>query len=309
MLSLLRIRQNYNLDLKIKISKIRINIAIDTYGREGLYVSFSGGKDSTVLHHLVKEVEIERFGNVTIPRVFCDTGLEFPELKQFAKKIADIIIRPNMSFKQVLENYGYPVISKTQSMAIRKLTTQNLSDKYRNKLLCGDERGSAGKLSNKWHYLLDAPFKISEQCCDIMKKRPFHKYEKYTDRIAITGVMASESYNREIRYVKDGGCNAFNTKNPQSKPLSVWNTEDILQYVLDNSISIAPVYGQIISENGHLKTTGEQRTGCVFCAYGVNLEKNPNRFQRLKITHPRLYSYCMNDLNMNEVLEYLRVDH
>lgn len=189
--------------MKIKITKNRINSAIDLYGREGLYVSFSGGKDSTALHYLVAEVEIERFGDVKIPRVWCDTGLEYPELKEFAKDIADVIIRPKMSFKQVLDKYGFPIISKSQAMAIRKLRHNNLSDSYRSKLLYGDKRGTAGKLSDKWHYLLEAPFEISEKCCDVMKKRPFHKYEKESGRIPITGVMASESSNREIRYIQD----------------------------------------------------------------------------------------------------------
>lgn len=306
---LLKIRQVYPLFMKIKISKLRINMAIDLYGREELYLSFSGGKDSTVLHYLVAEVEMERFGNIKIPRVWCDTGLEFPELKEFAKSIADIIIRPDMNFKEVLNKYGYPIISKSQAMAIRKLRTQNLSDKYRNKLLYGDERGTAGKLSDKWHYLLYAPFKISEQCCDVMKKRPFHKYEKETGRVPITGVMASESNNREIRYIKDGGCNAFENKNPQSKPLSIWSESDILEYLNTYNLPYASVYGDIIERGDKFITTGESRTGCIFCGLGCHLEVGENRFQRLKKTHPQLHKYCMDQLGMREVLEYINVKY
>lgn len=267
LMKILKIRQAYPLWMKEGISKQRINSAIDLYGREGLYVSFSGGKDSTVLHYLVAEVEIERFGDIQIPRVFVDTGLEFPELKEFVyelkRELGDIVIilRADLNFRQVLNIYGYPIISKSQAMAIRKLTTQNLSDKYRNKLLYGDEKGTAGKLSNKWHYLLEAPFKISEQCCDVMKKRPFHKFGKTTGRIPITGVMANESNNREIRYIKDGGCNAFDNKRPQSKPLSTWLTTDILEYLKVHKKRYCEVYGDIIEKDGKFVTTGEQRTG------------------------------------------------
>lgn len=259
--SLYKIMEEYSVDMKVEVSKSVINAAIDRFGREGLYVSFSGGKDSTVLHHIVKEVELERFGDVQIPRVWCDTGLEFPELKEFAKQIADVTLRPKMSFREVLSKYGYPVISKSQAMAIRKLRTNNLSDKYRKKLLYGDERGTAGKLSDKWHYLLQSDFPISERCCDVMKKRPFHKYEAQTGRIPITGVLASESNNRMIRYFKDGGCNAFDTNYPQSKPLSIWREEDILQYLVENNIEYASVYGDIIKVNEKYQTTGEKRTG------------------------------------------------
>ncbi|WP_346041651.1 phosphoadenosine phosphosulfate reductase family protein [Paraclostridium tenue] len=302
--------------MKIKIAKNRINSAIDLYGREGLYVSFSGGKDSTVLHCLVAEVEIERFGDIKIPRVWCDTGLEYPELKEFARNIADVIIRPKMSFKQVIGKYGYPIISKSQAMAIRKLRHNNLSDAYRNKLLYGDERGTAGKLSNKWHYLLSAPFEISEMCCEIMKKRPFHKYEEITGRVAITGVMASESNNRTIRYVKDGGCNAFENKEPQSKPMSVWTDQDVLEFIYKYKIEITSVYGEIVCEeqlsyfdNSYkYKTTGESRTGCIFCGFGCHMEKGENRFQRMKRTHPQLHSYCMDQLGIKEVLDYIGVE-
>lgn len=314
---ILKIRQKYPLWMKIEISKNRINSAIDLYGREGLYLSFSGGKDSTVLHYLVMEVELERFGDVKIPRVWCDTGLEYPELKEFAKKIADVIIRPKMNFKQVLNKYGFPIISKSQAMAIRKLRHNKLSDAYRDKLLHGDERGTAGKLSNKWHYLLDAPFEISEMCCEVMKKRPFHQYEKETGRVPITGVMASESTNREIRYIEDCGCNAFENKAPQSKPMSVWTDQDVLEFVYKYKIELTSVYGEIkceeqlsfIENSYKYKTTGESRTGCVFCGFGCHMEKGENRFQRMKRTHPQLHKYCMDQLGMKEVLEYIGVKY
>jgi len=74
------------------------------------------------------------------------------------------------------------------------------------------------------------------------------------------------------------------------------------------------VYGDIKKDNnGNLFTTKCQRTGCVFCAYGCHLEKEPNRFQRLKETHPKLWEYCMKPwdeggLGMREVLEYIGVN-
>lgn len=173
----LKMLQALPLDIKVAKSKLRIKDAIDYFGVNGLYISLSGGKDSTVVHHLVAEVEMELWGEIRIPRVFCDTGLEYPELKEHVLELyktlpeeLGIKIRPEKSFKHVLTNYGYPVLSKSHSFAIRKLTKQNLSERYRNKILWGDERGSMGRLPEKYHYLQEADFDISEQCCDVMKK-------------------------------------------------------------------------------------------------------------------------------------------
>lgn len=300
-ISELKMLQALPLDLKVAKTKLRIRDAINHFGYEELYLSFSGGKDSTVLHYLVKEVEMELYKEIRIPRVFVNTGLEYPELVKFVKSFdKDLIeetlieLRPDMTFKEVLTKYGYPVVSKSQAFAIRKLTTQNLTLKYRNKLLHGDEKGTAGKLSNKHHYLLDADFKISEQCCDVMKKKPFRKFEKATWRNPIVGVMAAESVNRQIRYLKDGGCNAFNNKKPQSRPIGFWTEQDILKYIFDNRIEIAKPYGSVYNiDDSKYGTTGESRTGCVFCIFGAHLEKGKNRFERMKESHPQLYDYCI----------------
>jgi len=77
-----------------------------------VYISFSGGKDSTVLSHLVHDLYPD------VPMVFCNTGLEFPEIQSFAKKMGAIFIRPKMMFSEVISRYGYPIISKETSEAI-----------------------------------------------------------------------------------------------------------------------------------------------------------------------------------------------
>ena len=161
-------------------------------------------------------------------------------------------------------------------------------------------------------FLVDAPFKISNKCCDIMKKKPIHVYQKETGMMPIIGTMACESLDR-LHAWKVTGCNAFTGTKIVSKPLSFWTEQDILEYIKKYNLSYASVYGDIIQDkDGKYFTTGCHRTGCVYCAFGCHLEKSPNRFQKLKETHPKLWEYCMKDWNkgglgMKQVLDYIGV--
>ena len=141
------------------------------------------------------------------------------------------------------------------------------------------------KISKKWLKMVDSGFKISEKCCDVMKKEPFHRYQKETGRMPITGVMARESRTRERDYLRYG-CNSFDSKtNPMSKPMAFWMEKDIWDYIEKYNISYSKIYDM-----------GEKRTGCMFCMFGVHLEKGENRFQRMKKTHPKQYDLCINKL-------------
>ena len=145
-----------------------------------------------------------------------------------------------------------------------------------------------------------------------MKKRPMKKYSKETGRVPIIATMANESRSRRATWLRMG-CNAFSGKKPSSQPMSFWTEEDVLEYLYTYQVPYASVYGEIVrTDGGGWTTTGEKRTGCVFCAFGAHLEKAPNRFQRLKITHPKLWDYCMrpweeHGLGMRQVLEYIGI--
>ena len=297
--------QSLPLDIKIMKTKQRICEWIDFYGENGVYISFSGGKDSTVLLHLVREL----YPN--IPAVFVDTGLEYPEIKQFVKTIDNVtILRPEMSFKQVIETYGYPMVSKEQANYLDDIRTS--TPKMRERRINGDAQGRF-KLSKKWYFLIDAPFKVSHRCCLVMKKKPVKKYEKETGRVPFVGLMAEESNLRKQSYLKNG-CNAFESKRPISTPLGFWREKDILEYIYKNNIKIAEAYGDVEKitnsfgeEEYH--TTKCDRTGCVFCGFGVHLEKGENRYQRLEKTHPQLHDYCMNKLGFKEVCEFMDIPY
>lgn len=293
------------LDAKIVKTELRIREFYDHFNGE-VYISFSGGKDSTVL------LDIARSLYPDIPAVFFDTGLEYPELKEFVKTIDNVEIRrPNRSFRQVIEEFGYPIISKR--IAGYVYTAKRDPNSVRAKTLRGEiPTKTFGFGDGKWAYLVDAPFNISDYCCDVMKKQPAHKYQKETGRYPIIGTLAEESISRRNIWLQQG-CNAFNTAEPISRPLSFWTEQDILQYIQDKNLPYASVYGDIKkNRKGKLETTGEDRTGCIFCAFGCHMEKEPNRFQLLKKTHPKLWEYCMKPwdeggLGMKEVLNYINI--
>lgn len=268
---------------------------IKSFYRGQVYVSFSGGKDSTVLKHIVDSMYDD------VPALFVNTGLEYPEIQKFAMSQKNVItVRPEMRFDEVVKTYGYPIVSKEVSKRIVEYHNAEKKGNLENSLAYKEFNGlrnknTGGSFFNKekWNFLVDAPFGISPRCCDVMKKKPAKKYEKETGRKAIIGTMASESFARKKVWLQNG-CNAFESVRPTSQPLSFWTEQDILEYIKKYNVPYcSAVYGDIIEENGKLKTTGRDRTGCLFCAFGISQDGKINRFQRLKETHPRQYEYCI----------------
>lgn len=305
----LKMRQAMNLEDKIRYTQRRIAEWVDHFGTDGVYISFSGGKDSTVLLHIARQLYPE------LKAMFVDTGLEYPEIKQFVKSFANVdMLRPKMMFNEVIEKYGFPIVSKEVSECVDQARKALVSDKYKYRLakIMGtalDKNGNPSKYTcSKWKFLMDAPFKISNQCCSVMKKTPAHLYHRQTGRVPIIGTMASESRLRTQQYLKQG-CNGFANKIPTSTPMAFWTEQDVLQYLHTFNIPYAPVYGEIVIEDGVYKTTGCLRTGCMFCGYGCHLEKEPNRFQKLKHTHPKQYDYIINKLGMGAVLDFIGVPY
>lgn len=387
------------LSIKVRMTKQRLREFVDfAGGPDGGYISFSGGKDSTVLLTIAREMY------PGIKACFSDTGLEFPEIREFVRTWDNVDwIRPRMTFKQVIEKYGYPMISKEVSevvsgarrffydylektngklrypydfarlMGVGKWSDEEkrlkLEDALRGALEEAEQRqiGGGGAVQRfellsgiytkdkridkklydsieknvdrsvfscvRYKYFLFAPFEIGNQCCNVMKKGPMKKYAKETGRYNITAMMASESRLRTTKWMMQGGCNAYEAKSPSSMPMSFWTEQDVLQYIYENRIPIAKVYGDVIIDykgmeqlEGQLsfgelgifdtgsplyKTTGYDRTGCMFCGYGCHLEKpGEGRFERMKVTHPKQYDYIMRPkdqggLGYKEVIDWI----
>jgi len=287
----LKQRASLPLDAKEGLSLLRIRQAYDaTRGR--LYVSVSGGKDSLVLLHLVRRF----YGRTDVPAVFIDEGMAFPEVREAAMKVADVVLKPAMPFTKVIEKYGWPVVSKEVSQQIHEARTSK-SVKLVCKRLFGDNnRYKSGRIPIKWRPLLQAPFSISHKCCDVLKKRPAKKYESETGRVPLVGTMATDSLLRKQSYLRHG-CNSFDTKRPRSMPMAFWTQEDVWGYVKKYGIEVPSVYKKY------------SHTGCIFCVFGAHLEKHPNKFELLRKTHPQLWNYAMFKLGLAEVLEFLGMDY
>lgn len=297
------------LEVKIRKTQRRIREWVDYYGEDGVYVSFSGGKDSTVLLDIVRKMYPD------IEAVFVNTGLEYPEIVDFVKRHDNVtILRPKKNFRQVLTEYWYPVISKEVSNVVRG--ARNGSKTRMLRLLGELKNGDRPSDFNvpRWKFLLPAPFKISDSCCCEMKKKPIFEMKKYP----LIGQLAEESEKRRRNWERTG-CNAFDLKRPQSNPISFWINNDVLTYIHTYNLPIASVYGKIVPDDkGQLpgqtniydmlgeyqgckfRTTGCDRTGCMFCLFGAHLEKGEGRLERMKRTHPKRYDYVMGGGKFDE---------
>lgn len=119
--------QALSLDLKVALTKQRIREWVRYFGEASVYVSFSGGKDSTVLLDIVRE----EYPNVTA--MFVDVPTQYPELREFVKTYDNVdIVKPKISFAEVCKKYGFPLISKEVSESVqgaRKYLTSLIESK------------------------------------------------------------------------------------------------------------------------------------------------------------------------------------
>lgn len=306
------------LEDKVVLSREKIEQWYDAWGGK-CYVSFSGGKDSTVLAYLAAK-ELSRYRTPIYPLtlVFVNTGLEYPEIQRFVNEYADwlrgefpritvelVRLRPKMNIRQVVRKYGYSIVSKEVAAYVEEARVK--PDGRSAARLRGEYLRKDGKPSEynceKWEFLLYAPFAISSRCCGEMKKRTMNAYMRKTQRVPTMATMAQESRLRTKVWLKNG-CNVFEGKHPAGKPMSFWTEQDVLRFIVDRQIPIASVYGDIVASDGEndytetlidckLHCTGCQRTGCMFCGFGAHLEKGENRFERMKRTHPKHYDFCI----------------
>jgi 3'-phosphoadenosine 5'-phosphosulfate sulfotransferase (PAPS reductase)/FAD synthetase len=262
-----------------------------TKGKNNIVISFSGGLDSTVLLHLVRSL----VGN--IPAMFLNSGNEYPEIRKFALGVDNVqMVKPKVSFLQVISEYGYPVISKEVSQRLFEFRTSR-SQYMKDRLLAveGYDFKYRNSIPKKYRHLLYSHLKISHKCCTFIKKRPMNLAMKGVD-CNIQGCTALESMLRQQRFSKYG----FEKNKREMSvlwPIAHWTKEDCFQYLREREIPYCELYD-----------LGYQRTGCMFCLYGVHREEYPNKIQLMSATHPQFHRYMIRKLNLLEWSELLGFD-
>lgn len=320
-------------ELKIKHAEIRAREFYEKITSEGQDVHVSvGGLDSITLYLFLQNIGIKAQG-ISV------SSIEDKSNQKVHRQLGLEIIKPYKGKVEVIQEFGFPVISKAKAAKIEKIQNPN-SDKvtFIHAIMTGD-MGEQGKfqhsdkikLPDKWlelfggHYndhrpdlcCKAAPFQVSAECCKWMKEKPCDDWAKEHNSVPYLGLMASEGGQREMGLVKNG-CNYYGKSTTRSCPFAIFTRQDLLQLAIDLKVPIPEVYGIIDKKrDGTLYTTRAQRTGCSMCGFGIHIEKRPHRFDRLREDNPKewefwMYNCCTDKITgekygWGRVLDYIGV--
>lgn len=324
-----------NLPYEIKVRKAELR-AWEFYNEmakrdSNCHVSV-GGLDSITLLLFLRSIGID------VPAISVSM-LEDKSIQKIHEQLGIIKLAPYKSKVEVLNEVGFPVISK--KLAGRIETLQNPTERnttVRHAIItgeCGEQghyaKNSRMQLPKKWLNLFagmenkkygtnykEAFFKVSNQCCYHMKEKPCGDWSKEHESYPYLGMMASEGGQREESLI-DHGCNYYGKTVIRSAPFAIFKRQDLLQLALDLKVPIPEIYGTIEQKpDGTLYTTKAQRTGCSMCGFGVHMEKRPHRFDRLRERNPKEWEFwmyrCVTDPETGEkfgwgkVLDYIGVE-
>lgn len=279
---------DYEFLLADRISKIKsINDRYDLSNKA--YLSFSGGKDSTVLHYLIDEALP---GN-SIPRVYFNTGIEYKAVLNYVKSLSEnderiIIVNSDVNIKSMLEEVGYPFKSKEHSLYLSVYQNSGISKSVKKYLERTDTRFQCpDKL--KYQFTDDFKLKISNKCCFKLKKEIGEKWSAENNRnITITGMRKGEGgFRSEIKgctIFADDDCKVLKKFHPLLPIESQW----VEEFIKQNDIKLCELY---------YPPYNFQRTGCVCCPYAIDLQEQldklalllPNERKRAEIIWKPVY--------------------
>lgn len=320
------VKQKQTYDFKIRYAEIRVREFIRECNIRDLNTHVSvGGLDSITLYLFIKSL------GYSVPGVSVSI-LEDKSIQEIHKQLGVTIIKPYKSKTQVINEYGFPVLSKEIAAKIELLQNPTEKNKtVRHAIVTGEtgeyggfQKNSRMKMSQKWlekfgGYANDEEgtsyqipnFKVSLKCCYYLKEKPCNDWAREHNSVPFLGLMASEG-GRRAKSLMLNGCNYFGKSTIRSAPFAIFSRQDILQLALDLNVPVPAIYGRIEKdENGLLRTTGAQRTGCSMCGFGIQLEKSPNRFERLKAHNEKEWEYwmfkCCTDEKTGEKYGWSRV--
>lgn len=260
-------------------------------------VSYSGGGDSTVLSHLMESM------GAKVRHVGSNTRMEYPEtVRQWKvwaawleeRGIEFSMVFPDVRPKELWKKIGVPLLSKQLGYKFRKFASH------------GEGRMSEAvpaDFRDTFHKLKAAGLKITDQCCDELKKKPLKKWAK-ENKVGgfFTGVRAGESMLRRMTWIRFGSMyeSTYHGKKWICNPLSFWTKEDIDRYIQENKIEF------------HRPKTIRGGSGCVACMFGCHLaaaEGSPNALQQLAIANPKLHQVALDEWGYREVLDLLEIPY
>ena len=196
------------LERKIQISQARI-IEWYQHWKGQVCVSFSGGKDSTVLFHLVHQLYPD------VKAVFVNTGLEYPEIQKFARQKGADIVTPSLRFNEVITTYGYPLIGKEVAEAIyyaRRIRSQDVHVERERELRSGSEESyrAEGSRTEKVGTYLQTDWKQRELMggyCTICRERSKERFLQRRTTAFNRKIISSRRVLQGIgeRYFKEDG--------------------------------------------------------------------------------------------------------
>ena len=320
-------------EVKIKRAELRAREYIEKLDDMELNAHVSvGGLDSIVLLLFLRHIGID------VPAISV-SALEDKSIQRIHRELGVISIPPGKPKVQILQEYGFPVISKKIAGRIDTLQRPTEKNKTVRHAIITGECGAQGhyaknshmKLPQKWLELFAgyenetenvnykiAPFKVSNKCCLYMKEQPCDRWAKEHKSRPYLGLMASEGGQRE-EALTEHGCNYFGKGVIRSAPFAPFLRQDLLQLALDLKAPVPEIYGTIERRpDGTLYTTEAQRTGCSMCGFGVHMETRPHRFDRLRVRNPKEWEFwmyrCCTDPETGEkfgwgrVLDYIGVE-
>lgn len=305
-------KQSLDYSVKVEMAKDRIEEFIVECRRRGLNCHVSvGGLDSICLAYLIRSMG---YTAEEVPCVSAST-LEDKTIQAVHKELGVIVVKPLKQKTQVLQDEGFPILSKRIANKIDTLAHPTEENKTVRHAIITGECGAQGhyatnskmKLPQRWlelfggldeegrklGYKMPPDFKVSNKCCYYLKEAPCDLWAKKHHSVPFLGLMASEGGQRADA-LEENGCNYFGKSTIRSCPFAFFLHSDVIHLAVDLKIHIPEIYGDVVVTNGIYKTTGEQRTGCSMCGFGVQMEKRPHRFDRLYERNPKEWDFWMN---------------
>lgn len=249
----------------------KIQQIVGKYGEENFYISFSGGKDSTVLSALV---DIALPDN-KIPRVYADTGIELNMIRDFvmelqAKDNRVVIIKPSKNIKAMLEEEGYPFKSKDHSNKLRVYQNSGETKTYERYIHPPKEREMYGcPQILRYQFTPEFKLKVSKKCCDRLKKDPLHKWQKENGKpygmVGIThGEMGQRLTAKCLAFQDNGDLKNFQ---PLVAVTREWEEWFIKAYNIQLCKLYYPPYNFV-------------RTGCKGCPFNTHLQEHLDTLEK-----------------------------